>query len=1064
MRCSVVFFLFTVFLVAVSLLTAQPLFSQEASQPSALVVVTAESVEIKTDGNGVAKAIGTAPRNARLWAVDGRAGQTLVIDPASSQQGWVPNSAIQVVQEPPIEAAKAQSQFNQAMVNANAGNFGQAQQHFKQAVALLERSVGPEHPQIPPMLKLTAQMHNRLGEFKQAETCLTKALGLSRKYAGAGHATTLKYLGEFAQCYEIQMRFDKACEMRQQAVDASTKSVGRKHPQTASMLVQLANTQFDDAQYVGAKKTSLEAWEIRKQVLGVEHDSTQSIAGGLGRAYYALGQPAKAVETLEQCCAILRKKHGRVPASQSFILTYLGFAYQSLDEYERAEQCLLSLYKIDCETHGVESKEALNSLHNLATLAHANADDESSEELFLQCLQGRVNVLGEDHHHTMATLWSLGNLYLENGNYEKAETYLVRVLRLAEKNGDTIHDSPYHLGKLYSDTGRHEFGEALIRNAIKQQAERKQNPDGHMLSALAEVQVRMGAIDKAIATQDRARRSATDNLKNVLVGMPKAKRELFLANGFASDLHTAFSLTLKRANDPKVAASSAEWLLNGKVVGQEVIAEASLLSTPEAAPFVTALRKVRDQLAAIVIQADAQDARTKQRFAKLLETQKVLELKVAEFGTGRFADQGWQTLEQLRSQLTDESRFVSIAKVKIRDFAKSQESTKWKETKYIAWIVPPAGGGDIKLVDLGPAKTIDADVVKLRKELTGDFFARNGERGDVENEKQYRQVAQSLSEKVLRPLEEFVGDAKEIIISPDSELWRVPWEALILSNEDYLVQSYRLRYVLSGRDLLPKAKSAATKNKDVTANAPVIFASPNYDFTSPGKASKNPGAKRRSGSMHFQPLPGTAVEAANIKPSIEKFAKQPSQVLLEDEATESTFKKLQRPRVLVLSTHGYFLPDRPVSAGKSRKPSISPMLRCGLALAGSNHPFADDQSTDDGVLTGLEIVGSDLRGTELVVLSACETGLGEIQSGEGVAGLRQAFQLAGAASVVSSLWQVSDRETVALMTLFFENIADGQPKPVAMRRAQLDRIAARSKRNGAAHPFYWAAFTLTGQP
>ena len=167
------------------------------------------------------------------------------------------------------------------------------------------------------------------------------------------------------------------------------------------------------------------------------------------------------------------------------------------------------------------------------------------------------------------------------------------------------------------------------------------------------------------------------------------------------------------------------------------------------------------------------------------------------------------------------------------------------------------------------------------------------------------------------------------------------------------------------------------------------------------------------------------------------------------EATEAHFRELHRPRVLIMSTHGLFLDQSESSAG--RLPA-NPLLRCGLLLAGANRRASPGgrgrQPGLDGVLTGLEIVGSDLQGTGLVVLSACETGLGQVQSGEGVAGLRQAFQLAGAESVVATLWQIPDPESSRLMIGFFSHLSSGLGPASALRQAQLDEIppAANQKR------------------
>lgn len=157
------------------------------------------------------------------------------------------------------------------------------------------------------------------------------------------------------------------------------------------------------------------------------------------------------------------------------------------------------------------------------------------------------------------------------------------------------------------------------------------------------------------------------------------------------------------------------------------------------------------------------------------------------------------------------------------------------------------------------------------------------------------------------------------------------------------------------------------------------------------------------------------------------------------------------PRVLHVATHGFFLP------ASSSASLGNPLLRSGLVLAGANRLAS---GADDGVLTALEASGLDLAGTHLVVLSACETGLGEVLRGDGVYGLRRALVIAGAEAEVMSLWQVDDEATRALMVAFYKRLKAGRGRADALREAQLEMMGAP----GRAHPYYWGAFIEVGDP
>jgi CHAT domain-containing protein len=201
-------------------------------------------------------------------------------------------------------------------------------------------------------------------------------------------------------------------------------------------------------------------------------------------------------------------------------------------------------------------------------------------------------------------------------------------------------------------------------------------------------------------------------------------------------------------------------------------------------------------------------------------------------------------------------------------------------------------------------------------------------------------------------------------------------------------------------------------------------------------------------------LPGTRLEGERIAALLQV------EPWLEGEVLETRLKEQRSPRILHLATHGFFFKDQPHDPDASGRWE-DPLLRSGLLLAGYNTWLARGElppEAEDGMLTAEDVTGLDLLDTELVVLSACETGLGQVHVGEGVFGLRRAFVLAGAKTLVMSLWKVPDQQTQELMVDFYRRILKGEPRAEALRQAQL---ALKAKHPD---PCYWGAFICQGEP
>ena len=357
---------------------------------------------------------------------------------------------------------------------------------------------------------------------------------------------------------------------------------------------------------------------------------------------------------------------------------------------------------------------------------------------------------------------------------------------------------------------------------------------------------------------------------------------------------------------------------------------------------------------------------------------------------------------------------------------------------YAAFVLSP--DGTLRAHALGPARPIENQLRQLRRALASPTSA-------------YRRQATALAELILKPLN--LPAASRLFIAPDGPLHLLPMGVLPDAQGEPLLASREIINLGSGRDLLTDTSGHSTE-------APVLIAAPDYDARLANSAKRPPRT-----SLSFSPLPGAASEGKALKALMPNFT-----LRLGADAHEATLKAVRRPSILHIATHGFYLNAshalppglrglQCVKPPRQEKPLPdfalydSPMVRAGLALAGANH-FAAGK--EDGILSALEASNLDLTGTQCVVLSACQTGLGETVDGAGVLGLRRAFSEAGAQSMVLSLWKVHDEATSSLMQSFYTHLGEGQRKSQALRQA---RLAIREQEKWA-HPFYWAAFVYSG--
>jgi len=872
-----------------------------------------------------------------------------------------------------------------------------------------------------------------------------RALAIAEKVLGPDDPYVAEFVQQVADICHQTKNEARAQVLYERALATFEKEWGPEHYQSIETTRALGAVYAAKGDVAKADKLLRRALELGEKTLGPEHARVALFLRSLGGLYLDRGDFARAAELFERALTIIGKKLGPEHKVYGELLNNLGVSYLRLRDYERADQYLVRALGVQEKLYGPDASQIATVLQNLGIIARDGKKDyASAEKYYLRALAIREKNLGPDHPDVAWALNNIGNLCRAQGNYAKALETFLRALRILDQA-----EGPGRHALLVGNIARTYAAMGDLSNAIKFQA---------LVDA---------ALEKDIDL-------------NLAIGSERQRLAFMTSISERTDRSVSLSLQLA-PNDAGANKVSMLALLQrkGRVLDGMTDTLSALRQRAEAQDQVLLdqLNETKSRLAQLVFDGPQKmsSAEYQSAIKDLEDRRESLESEISQHSAEFRAQSQPVTVERVQATMPKNAALIEF--VAYRPFYPKAETTSesYGDTRYAAFVVRPNEALEGK--DLGDAKAIDIAVDAWRQTL------RDPLRRDV------RDRARAVDEKIMQPVRAMLGDATQLLISPDGELNLIPFQALVDEQGSYLLQRYSFAYLTSGRDLLRMRVVQASRSN------PVVVADPT--FGEPGaslmasKTGESPStlSQRRSATtvrdlseVYFAPLSGTALEADTI----EKLFPDAS-LLAGPNATESAVKRVAAPRLLHIATHGFFLNKnapalenpqvatrgismttpsatgvtglaaQPATRGISSNAKIdNPLLRSGLALAGANLHSANG---DDGLLTALEASGLNLWGTKLVVLSACDTGLGEVRNGEGVYGLRRAFVLAGAESLVMSLWPASDYTTRKLMTDYYKNLKKGLGRGEALREVQLDML----KHNKHLHPFYWANFIQSGE-
>ena len=1011
-----------------------------------------------------------------------------------------------------------QSLYHFASLYWKKGNFDDALPLIDRALTIGEKTYGPEHKEAARILHGYAYVLDRTGDKAKAQEFYERALSIRERELGPDHVEVSHTLNNLGLLLSDIGQYEKAKACFERSLEIREKALGPEHKQVAFAVDNLASLLHTMGAYTEAKHLYERLLPLLEKEFGPEHPRTAACWNDLGYLLKDMGEFQRARQCHEAALAIREKVFGEDHPAVAYSLNNLAVVLRWIGDYERAQAMLERSLKIFEKAFGPDHPSLALPLNNLANVLDNLNDIQGSLYLIRRAFEIREEYLGPDNVNLAPYLVNYSVQLSRVGDYDKAIELQNRALRLEEQHFGPDHPDIstilINLANFYNETGAGEQAIPLIARA-EAIAEKSAGPQHPHMSRILRIHANLlwseGKLDQALAKALRSEEIVRERLALLTRSLSEREALAYVSTQSFLGQDIVFSLAVNHPEEIDGVVDKAwdAFIRSRALVLDEMAARHRTIAGitgPDIASLADSLVSARQQLADLVVRGPSSSP-PEENYPDLLDKARSekerAERRLAE-ASAAFKEEiklGSAGLAEVKASLPHGFTLVAFARYwhsvsPLKEGIESTDSNKDASIpSYLAFVLRGENENP-EIIPLGRADEIEPLVFDWGQEVARG--TRIPGRSAEEAELAYRSAGETLRQKVWDPIISHLGSPRCVVIVPSDVLHTVNFSTLPIGHEKYLIDDGLLIHYLSAeRDL------TSTGEPDGMGTGLLALGDPAFDESSifaalsdESKPKQNLFQKAKSllsfrgmrsecgdfKSLRFASLPAATKEIKEVTDIWDKSKRRKGDIvkLTGAKANEAAFKVEAPGKQLIhFATHGFFLEgncpsvltaheEQRGSEGQDEGefPSVTaenPLLLTGLALAGANRREAAGPEEEDGILTAEEIAALDLSGVNWAVLSACDTGAGEIRGGEGVFGLRRAFRIAGVRTLITSLWPVEDEAARKWMRSLYQSLfSKGHGTAESVREASLEVLRELRKKNKSTHPFYWAGFVASG--